>query len=87
VDKVGRKLKVTHDTDNLSSFTKSTKSPDYARGVGLIEPSSGEDVQSEEDESDDGGIIVLGWGVSNQISVLQEEAEIDLDESAFAGLQ
>jgi hypothetical protein len=91
VDKYGRKLKVTHDSDNLRRFyhlddEEGQTRPDYARGEGLVESSSEEDVQSEEDESDDDGIIVLGRDVSKPISVLQEEAEIDLDESAFAEL-
>ena len=51
----------------------------------LVESLSEGDVQSEEDESCDDGII-LGWGIPKPISVLQEEAGIDLDESAFADL-
>ena len=91
VDKYGRKLKVTHDSDNLRRFyhlddEEGQTRPDYARGEGLVESSSEEEVQSEEDESDDDGVIVLGRDVSKPISVLQEEAEIDLDESAFADL-
>ena len=91
VDKYGRKLKPTHDSDNLRRFyhlddEEGQTRPDYARGEGLVESSSEGDVQSEEDESDDGGIIVLGRDVSKPIPVLQEEAEIDLDESVFADL-
>lgn len=91
VDKYGRKLKVTHDSDNLRRFyhlddEEGQTRPDYARGEGLVESSSEEDVQSEEDESDDGGIVVLGRDVDKPISLLQDEAEIDLDESAFADL-
>ena len=91
VDKYGRKLKVTHDSDNLRRFyhlddEEGQTRPDYARGEGLVESSSEEDVQSEEDESDDGGIVILGRDVDKPISLLQDEAEIDLDESAFADL-
>ena len=91
VDKYGRKLKATHDSDNLRRFyhlddEEGQTRPDYARGEGLVESSSEGDVQSEEEESNDDGIIVLGRDVSKPISLLQEEAEIDLDESAFADL-
>ncbi len=91
VDKYGRKLKVTHDSDNLRRFyhldeDEGQTRPDYARGEGLVESSSEEDVQSEEDESGDGRIVVLGRDLDKPISVLQDEAEIDLDESAFADL-
>ena len=85
MDKYGRKLKVTHDSDNLRRFyhlddEEGQTRPDYARGEALVESSS------EEDESEDGGIVVLGRDVDKPISILQDEAEIDLDESAFADL-
>jgi hypothetical protein len=91
VDKYGRKLKATHDSENLRRFyhldeEEGQTRPDYARGEGLVESSGEEDVQSEEDELDDDEIVVLGRDVTKPISVLQEEAEIDLDESAFADL-
>jgi hypothetical protein len=92
VDKYGCKLKATHDSDNLRRFyhldeEEGQTRPDYARGKGLVESSEEEeDVQSEEDELGDDGIVVLGQDVSKPISVLEEEAEIDLDESAFADL-
>ena len=88
MDKYGRKLKATHDSDNLRRFyhldeEEAQIRPDYARGEGLVESSSEEDTQSEEDELDDVGTVFLG---QDAISVLEEEAEIDLDESAFADL-
>jgi hypothetical protein len=91
VDKYGRKLKSTHDSDNLRRFyhldeEEAQTRPDYARGEGLVESSSEEDIQSEEEELDDVGTVFLGQDVSKPISVLEEEAEIDLDESAFADL-
>ena len=88
MDKYGRKLKATHDSDNLRRFyhLDEEQHPDYARGEGLVESSSSEDVQSEEDELDDDGIVVLGRDASKPISILEGEAEIDLDEGAFADL-
>ena len=85
MDKYGRKLKVTHDSDNLRLLYHLDDEEGQTVRV-LVESLSEEDVQSEEDELDDDGVIVLGRGVSKLISVLQEGAEIDLDESAFADL-
>lgn len=88
MDKYGRKLKATHESDNLRQFYHLDEEdrPDYARGEGLVDSSSSEDVQSEEDELGDDGIIVLGLDASKPISILEEEAEIDLDEGAVADL-
>jgi hypothetical protein len=91
VDKYGRKLRTTHDSDNLRRFyhldeEEGQTRPDYARGEGLVESSSDGDVQSDEDEVDDDGIVVLGRDVSKPIPVLAEQAEIDLEESPFADL-
>ena len=91
VDKYGRRLKATHDSDNLRRFyhldeEEGQTRPDYARGEGLVESSSEGDVQSEEDQSDGDEVVVLGRDVSKPIPVLEEEAEIDLDESTFADL-
>ena len=56
---------------------------DYARGEGLVESSSEED---EEPETDEEGDVILGGDANKPISVLEEEVEIDLDESQFAAL-
>jgi hypothetical protein len=48
-----------------------------------VESSSEED---EEPETDDEGDVILGGDVNKPISVLEEEVEIDLDESQFAAL-
>lgn len=59
-------------------------SVDYARGEGLVESSSEED--EETSESDNDRVVVLGEDANRPISVLEEAAEIDLDESQFAAL-
>lgn len=95
VDKFGRQISGTHERDNLRRFYRlenedeeadaptSTLVPDYARGGVLMESSESEaESQGEgdsDDESDTGGFVTLGRD-------LNEEGEIDLDESTFADL-
>ncbi|KAG2134453.1 hypothetical protein DEU56DRAFT_809174 [Suillus clintonianus] len=95
VDKFGRKISETHEKDNLRRFyrleheNEETEPPtstitDYARGGVLMESSSeseaeGQGAGDSDDESDDPGFVTLGRG-------LDEEGEIDLDESTFAVL-
>jgi hypothetical protein len=95
VDKYGRKVSATHDSDNLRRFYRLEEdaeelqpedaAPDYARGEGLIESSDEEDQQVHGSESDDGE-VVLGRDVRKPIAVPEDEPEIDLDESQFAEL-
>ena len=91
VDKYGRPLSDTHERDNLRRFYRLgnedevTGGADLARGEVLMESSDeSEDVQDDDSELDD--IVELGHGHSKPIAVLNEEAEIDLDESHFADL-
>ncbi|KAF9822120.1 hypothetical protein IEO21_00114 [Rhodonia placenta] len=99
VDKYGRPLADTHEQDNLRRFYRledeeksqpeATTGPDYARGAVLLESSDEEDNRepaSEDDESDAASHIVLGRDISKPIPVPDDEAEIDLDEDAFAEL-
>ncbi|KAG1811216.1 uncharacterized protein BJ212DRAFT_561391 [Suillus subaureus] len=95
VDKFGRKISETHEKDNLRRFYRleheedeeaeapTSTIPDYARGGVLMESSESEaESQSagdSDDESDDPGFVTLGRD-------LDEEGEIDLDESTFADL-
>jgi len=95
VDKFGRQISDTHEKDNLRRFYRlenedegaeaptSSLVPDYARGGVLMESSESE-AESQgsgdsDDESDAGGFVTLGRD-------LNEEGEIDLDESTFADL-
>ncbi|KAG1723525.1 uncharacterized protein EDB91DRAFT_1172489 [Suillus paluster] len=94
VDKFGRKVSGTHEKDTLRRFYRleheneepeppTSTLPDYARGGVLMESSESE-VESEgagdsDEESDGPGFITLGRD-------LDEEGEIDLDESTFADL-
>ncbi|OAX39056.1 hypothetical protein K503DRAFT_690359 [Rhizopogon vinicolor AM-OR11-026] len=95
VDKFGRQISDTHDKDNLRRFYRleneneeadpptSSLLPDYARGGVLMESSESEaesqGTANSDDESDAGGFVTLGRD-------LNEEDEIDLDESTFADL-
>lgn len=89
MDKYGRKITVSHEKDLLRKFyrlpdeeTDGLQRVDYARGEGLIESSEDDEDVNESEEGD----IVLGEDASKPIAVLEEEAEIDLDESQFAVL-
>ncbi|KAG1743795.1 hypothetical protein EDB19DRAFT_1696994 [Suillus lakei] len=96
VDKFGRKISETHENDNLRRFYRleheedeeaeapTSTIPDYARGGILMESSSESEAESQgagdsDDESDGPGFVTLGRD-------LNEEGEIDLDESTFADL-
>lgn len=96
VDKFGRKISATHEKDNLRRFYRleheeddeaeapTSTVPDYARGGVLMESSSESEAESQgagdsDDESDGPGFVTLGREVD-------EEDEIDLDESTFADL-
>jgi hypothetical protein len=96
VDKFGRKISETHEKDNLRRFYRlehddeeeaeapTSTIPDYARGGVLMESSSESEAESQgagdsDDESDGPGFVALGRD-------LDEEGEIDLDESTFADL-
>ncbi|KAF7970529.1 hypothetical protein HWV62_23781 [Athelia sp. TMB] len=92
VDKYGREVSDNNDRDNLKKFYRLEKEegdeagpseagPDYARGEVLLE-SSDEDGE----ESDHSGPITLGLDHSKPISLALDDAEIDLDEGAFADL-
>jgi hypothetical protein len=95
VDKFGRKISETHEKDNLRRFYRleheeeeeaevpTSTIPDYARGGVLMESSESEaesqGAGDSDDESDGPGFVTLGRD-------LDEEGEIDLDESTFADL-
>lgn len=96
VDKFGRQISKTHEKDNLRRFYRleheedeeaeapTSTMPDYARGGALMESSSESEAESQgagdsDDESDSPGFVTLGRD-------LNEEGEIDLDESTFADL-
>ena len=93
MDKYGRAISDSHERDNLRQFyrlgnagdaaSESPAVPDYARGGVLLESSDEED-----DESDDGKTVTLGYDQSNPIPIFRDEgeAEIDLDEGDFADL-
>jgi hypothetical protein len=71
--------------------TEVTTKPDLARGEVLLE-SSDEDDDAEDgsdNDSDPGGIINIGGDRARPITIPRdnEEAEIDLDEDAFADLE
>lgn len=97
MDKYGRQLTATHESDNLRRFYRleneveeegETKRPDFARGEVLLESSDEDEDPSgaKDDESDDGGIITLGQDSSKPIPIPDDEVEIDLDEEHFADL-
>jgi hypothetical protein len=91
VDKYGRKIAGSHEKGLLRKFYRlpddgqedESKRVDYARGEGLMESSEEEEDVKESDEEED---IIIGEDASKPIAVLEEEAEIDLDESQFAAL-
>lgn len=99
VDKYGRPLADDHEQDNLRRFYRlenedeaelEVAGPDYARGEALLESSDEEDdrtgaPQSDED-NDAGGIITLGRDITQPIPVLDDTAEVDLDEDNYADL-
>ncbi|KAI8990519.1 hypothetical protein BD414DRAFT_483899 [Trametes punicea] len=97
VDKYGRPLADDHEQENLRRFYRLENEedaalevkpgPDYARGEVLLESSDEEDERQEsDDESDAGGIITLGRDVTQPIPVLDDTAEVDLDEDTYADL-
>ncbi|KAG0694818.1 hypothetical protein DFH29DRAFT_1005989 [Suillus ampliporus] len=94
VDKFGRKISETHEKDNLRQFYRlehedgeaeppTSAVTDYARGGVLMESSESEaesqGAGDSDEESDDPGFVTLGRD-------LNEEGEIDLDETTFADL-
>lgn len=101
VDKYGRPLADDHEQDNLRRFYRLededeaqlevTAGPDYARGGVLLESSDEEDdrpgAPESDDESEAGGIVTLGRDVTQPIPVLDDTAEVDLDEDNFADLE
>lgn len=94
VDKYGRATSDSHDRDSLKKFYRleneigdeagPSVAPDYARGEALLESSD----EEEDEESDRSEIITLGHDRLEPISIsrVDEEAEVDLDEGAFADL-
>lgn len=97
VDKYGRKTNDSHDRDNLQKFYRleieegdkggPSNAPDYARGEVLLE-SSDEDGEDEDEDSDFSEVVTLGDARPKAASMSQvdENADIDLDEDAFADL-
>lgn len=90
VDKYGRALSENHERDNLKKFYRlendeevdePSAAPDYARGEVLLESSD----EEEDEESDREAAVTLGHTHSKPIYV-REDAEIDLDEDAYADL-
>ncbi|KAG1793559.1 hypothetical protein EV424DRAFT_1354192 [Suillus variegatus] len=96
VDKFGRKFSETHEKDNLRRFywleheedeeaeAPTSTIPDYGCGDVLMESSSKSEPESEDAGDSDGesngpGFVTLGRD-------LDEEGDIDLDESVFADL-
>ncbi|KIM32676.1 hypothetical protein M408DRAFT_20048 [Serendipita vermifera MAFF 305830] len=94
VDKYGRKISASHEKDRLRKFYRladedgddKSQRVDYARGEGIMESSDEEEEENDVEESEEEGDIVIGEDPSKPIDVLEEEAEIDLDESQFAEL-
>ncbi|KAI5121290.1 hypothetical protein M0805_002333 [Coniferiporia weirii] len=102
VDKYGRRISDSHESDNLKRFyrldTGDQQSnedppdvPDLARGQVLLESSDEEDEEALDDvESGDDGEVVLGHHASKPIPVLADEeyVEVDLneDDEAYADL-
>ncbi|KZV77751.1 hypothetical protein PENSPDRAFT_568074 [Peniophora sp. CONT] len=94
VDKYGRRVAETKEKDDLKRFYRLDESelpasgPDYARGEGLVESSSEEDEDDagapDVDDSDDEGVVTLGAPRSKLL--LDDDAEIDLDEDNFEDL-
>lgn len=93
VDKYGRKLAKSHDTENLKRFYRlegdeelvASSVPDYARGEILMESSDEDAGEAEDSDLDDDAPVVLGKNFHKPIPI-EEEIEIDLDESQFAEL-
>ncbi|KAA1471548.1 hypothetical protein DENSPDRAFT_837564 [Dentipellis sp. KUC8613] len=95
VDKYGRALSDTHESDNLRRFYRvegaeePQAGPDYARGEALLESSDEEDEEAqapvEESDEDDDGVVTLGAAKSKPIHVRADD-EIDLDEDNFSDL-
>ena len=92
MDKYGREISDNNDRDNLKKLYRlekeegdetgpSSAGPDYARGEVLLESSDEDD-----EESDHSGPITLGLDHSKPVSLARDDAEIDLDERAFADL-
>jgi len=92
VDKYGRPISETKDSDNLRRFYRleneedSQVTPDYARGEVLLESSDEEEQGDSQDDSDSREVITIGHHHSRPIPVTGYEEEIDLDESSFADL-
>ncbi|EGO20002.1 hypothetical protein SERLADRAFT_418227 [Serpula lacrymans var. lacrymans S7.9] len=100
VDKYGRKVSNTHESDNLRRFYRleneeegevggvgAPSAPDYARGGILMESSDEEeDRQASGDDSDFEGIVTLGADPSKPSSLDDDDADIDLDEDVLADL-
>ena len=95
VDKYGRRVAETKETDDLKRFYRLDDSdlaapgPDYARGEGLIESSSEDEPEDDAavpdaDDSEDEGVVTLGASRSKVLD--DDDAEIDLDEDNFADL-
>jgi hypothetical protein len=94
VDKYGRKLSSSHDSDNLKRFYRLEQEeelppesavPDYARGEVLMD-SSDEDDQHVHDSDEEDGEVILGRDVDKPVNAPVDESEVDLDESQFAEL-
>ncbi|VDB99638.1 unnamed protein product [Peniophora sp. CBMAI 1063] len=92
VDKYGRRVAETKETDDLKRFYRlddadlAAPGPDYARGEGLVESSSEEepeDAAPDADDSEDEGVVTLG---ASRSKTVDDNAEIDLDEDNFADL-
>ncbi|KII93743.1 hypothetical protein PLICRDRAFT_171458 [Plicaturopsis crispa FD-325 SS-3] len=96
VDKYGRPVSETQETDNLRRFYRleNEEDPeelepplDYARG-GVTLESSDEEEDNKDDDSEDDGEVTFGLDHSRPIPVPRDDddAEIDLDETEFADL-
>ncbi|KAJ3857805.1 hypothetical protein EV368DRAFT_29427 [Lentinula lateritia] len=93
VDKYGRPVSDDHDQENLRRFYRleneeSVESQpsalDYARGEVLLESSDEEEEQNDSDEEDT--FVTVGQDSSRPISIRNDEAEIDLNETNFEDL-
>lgn len=100
VDKYGRQVAEDQAEGDLRRFYRledddverdeasAPKIVDYARGQVLLESSDEEDseVQGEQDDSDDDGIVTLGRDASKPIPIPEDNFEINLDEEDLAEL-
>jgi hypothetical protein len=96
IDKYGRKVAASKDTDNLKRFYRvqdeddelKPAGPDYARGEVLMESSSEDEYEKAEERDSDAEdeIVVLGANAQKLISRPTAELEVDLDESQFPEL-